>query len=679
VKPPRHTTSAASEQAAGDDAVEVAYEVEIRPPIRKRLAQTLIALLAVVALGALAVATVMYDESQRATGAVTSAQVALSTTEARAAALEEQVQSLTSTLQAPGRVVTPAGGISISATQNLPPLPSEDPSLARSRTLAYRALTQLAVDPELGILIALEANRAARTPEAEDALRRALRASHISLRLRVPGADVRTAEFSPAGNFIVTTDSTGAARIWDAYTGQRYASWQGPGQAQVLSAQFSPDGRSVLTQLTDQTAVLWDAMTGSVVKVYPGFGVELTLARFSSSGDRLLAGGADGNVYMWHTRGGSDPLTLRSALGRITAVEWSPDDGRVLATGTAGVAVWDARTGEQLFTTSHATANQPAYGASLHAHFSPDGSQVAVAASGYVRLLDARTGQLIQTLNGALPGSSSDAEYSPNRADHLLFANGILWDAWSGQALGYYDMMWGYEEALFSPNGSYLVTYDAPSRLSVWDVGPRLTTRPDRLVASLQLKGYFIGARFSSLGQLAVVDTSGTASVWAIPAGDSLPNDYEGLLALARTSVTRPLTCQERHDFLDETAACPTLTPVEGLLTTQDGQTFVYRLLIPREWNLRYLVRNEGNTAYFYYDNSPRSMLFSITAYWAGQWQTEQHKPGLGARLFSQDGVVFAYNVALSNPYTDKQAEEFQRMAGQVQDVVRSLEVALWR
>ena len=50
--------------------------------------------------------------------------------------------------------------------------------IARSRELAVSALSQLSVDPELSLLLAVEAGQVMHTPEAEEALRQALIESH---------------------------------------------------------------------------------------------------------------------------------------------------------------------------------------------------------------------------------------------------------------------------------------------------------------------------------------------------------------------------------------------------------------------------------------------------------------------------------------------------------------------
>lgn len=90
--------------------------------------------------------------------------------------------------------------------------------IAVSRELAATSAAQLPLDPELSILLATEALHRAGTAEAEQALRRALRASHVRLVLR-ERRRLTAARFSPDGTLILTTSRGGRGRLWDADNG----------------------------------------------------------------------------------------------------------------------------------------------------------------------------------------------------------------------------------------------------------------------------------------------------------------------------------------------------------------------------------------------------------------------------------------------------------------------------
>ena len=96
--------------------------------------------------------------------------------------------------------------------------------------------------------------------------------------------------------------------------------------------------------------------------------------------------------------------------------------------------------------------------------------------------------------------------------------------------------------------------------------------------------------------------------------------------------------------------------PVNGQLAIEDGRIFDCQLLIPQEWTGRIEQRQAGNVVYFDYNADPKNPLFSISASTKERWQEVLLEPGAGTELLSLDGVVFAYNIALDNPYSGSQA-----------------------
>jgi hypothetical protein len=95
--------------------------------------------------------------------------------------------------------------------------------LALSNELAAVAMTQLSVDPELSVLLAVEAVRKSVTPLAQDALRQSLLECRIRSVLLGHEGDVSRAAFSPDGQRIVTASQDVTARLWVAASGEPLA------------------------------------------------------------------------------------------------------------------------------------------------------------------------------------------------------------------------------------------------------------------------------------------------------------------------------------------------------------------------------------------------------------------------------------------------------------------------
>jgi len=132
--------------------------------------------------------------------------------------------------------------------------------LATTRELASASISNLDVDTERSILLALQAVNKTYTvdhtvlPEAEDALRRAIQASRVELTLNGHTGPVFSAAFSPDGKRIATASADGTARIWDISTGKELLSVKGstngiddPERGNAWFVAFSPDGKLLAT------------------------------------------------------------------------------------------------------------------------------------------------------------------------------------------------------------------------------------------------------------------------------------------------------------------------------------------------------------------------------------------------------------------------------------------------
>ncbi len=90
-------------------------------------------------------------------------------------------------------------------------------AIARSREFAIAANSRLSLDPELSLLLAIEAVAARRTAEADNALRSAVAAERPLAEVDVPGETVRSlvsdVAFAPAGGAVAIALQDGAVRL----------------------------------------------------------------------------------------------------------------------------------------------------------------------------------------------------------------------------------------------------------------------------------------------------------------------------------------------------------------------------------------------------------------------------------------------------------------------------------
>ena len=354
--------------------------------------------------------------------------------------------------------------------------------LASVRELSSQANASLDVDPELSILLALEAIHKTysidRTvlPEAEDALRSALQASRIELTLRGHTDDIWSAIFSPDGTRIATASADGTARIWDAASGNELLSVKGSSSGVAWSAVFSPDGKTLVTTGQDGMVRLWDAGTGELFSSLSGHREDVFLARFSPNGDRLATVSNDGTGIIWDIATGERLLTLGpDEDGLPQWVSFSPDGSQIAIAYAAGTidgwaTIWDALTGERILR----LPNQNAYVRSVS--FSPDATHVVTTSDDQaVRIWDANTGTLLQEFQNQTT-KAANASYSPDGkqiATALGNSQVAVWDPSSGRTL---ITLAGHSSNVrvvaFSPDGTRLVTAGSDDTARVWSLSP---------------------------------------------------------------------------------------------------------------------------------------------------------------------------------------------------------------
>lgn len=437
-------------------------------------------------------------------------------------------------------------------------------AVSTARALTAEAVGNLEADPELSVLLALEAARtveAAGEPvlrETVEALHRALLADRVLV--AVPGG---AGALSPDGTRLVTADpgtvmgggpARGTLTVWDAATGEELITLEGH-TGRTTDAAYDPTGGLIVSASMDRTARLWDATSGRELQTLAGHRGWLTSASFSPDGSQVLTTSVDGTVRLWSAAGG-EPLATYSFDDIVTDAAMAPDgrlavaldmsgaavvavdgtellrlsghgagvcavaldrDGTLLMTGGQdGLAVlWDAVTGEQM------RAIQGHSGPVCGVDISRDGRRLVTAAEdGTARIWNAATGELELTLYGHRAGIGA-ARLSPD-GRRLATASGDktsrVWEV-SGRG--------SREDAVFADDGASMTVARLSEDGSVLFTGAEdgsgilWGTADARLLHRLEgHTGRIFGAAFSGDGALlatAAEDT--TARIWEVRTG----------------------------------------------------------------------------------------------------------------------------------------------------------------
>ncbi len=232
---------------------------------------------------------------------------------------------------------------------------------AHARALLAEATHQLDVDPQLSMLLALEAAKTERTGQTQDVLSQAIEASRMRGVRRAPNTEpipgppgghlrvagkllprgaIEAVARSPNGKVIATGHGDWTLRLWSAKTGKPLKVIRGH-EGHVDAVAFSPDGKLIATGSDDGTGRLWTA-SGKLVGLMIGHTGKVTAVAFNPSSTLVATASRDGTVRVWKVSLGQLPVVLRGHLGAVTRVRWTRDGTRILTVSTDGTErSWD--------------------------------------------------------------------------------------------------------------------------------------------------------------------------------------------------------------------------------------------------------------------------------------------------------------------------------------------------
>jgi WD40 repeat protein len=426
----------------------------------------------------------------------------------------------------------------------------EQQQVAFSRELARSALSQLPEHPELSLLLASEAARAASTSQAEDALREALVESHFRMLLTGHTRAVRSVAYSADGATLVTASEDGTVRTWDPANGRQLALLEvtpsvagacfsptgellliadAAGTVTLLDpatlrpvrtlhtpsalarAAFSPDGRIVVTAQTDGSARLWDVTSGQELLALVGHDAPVEDAQFDRKGERVVTASRDETARVWDAASGRPLVKLLGHTSDVWCAAFSPDGSQVVTTSFDRVVwLWDARTGSRVARLGGHTESVRT------ATFSRDGRRVVTTSyDGTTRVWDLLTLRVAMALYGHA-GRVIDAAFSPD-GNYVATASADrtvrTWYVGSEHSL--VELVGhgvGINGVNFSPDGRRLVTASGDETAGIWD----WAADPPQMVQ--RLRGHTAdvwSAAYDPTGtRVVTASLDGTARIW---------------------------------------------------------------------------------------------------------------------------------------------------------------------
>jgi len=378
--------------------------------------------------------------------------------------------------------------------------------IARSQALAVQSTSLAGGQPEASMLLAEEAYRTDRTPEARGALL-STQSQAFSARLVGHHGPVNAVAFAPDGRLLATAGAHGTVQLRRTADHRTTATLTLPGR--VRSVGFSPDGAALAATSSDGPVRIWGTADHRLRTLLPASTTGARALAFDPRGRTLAVAGETGTVQLWDI-GGDNPTEVRLAghTGRVNTLAYAPD-GRTLASGGSDrtVRLWDTDRGRPIAVLKGHTDEV------LGVAFAPDGRSVASGGvDRTVRLWDVALDRSTATLTGHSDDVNAVA-YTPDGST-VVSAGGDgttrLWDVRTGRPAA---ILSGHTDYVMSvavnSTGTTLATGGFDQSVVLWDLnGPVLTARPFTEVSQ---------AAYSPDGTLlATADADHTVRLWDV-------------------------------------------------------------------------------------------------------------------------------------------------------------------
>jgi WD40 repeat protein/class 3 adenylate cyclase len=300
--------------------------------------------------------------------------------------------------------------------------------------------------------------------------------------------------FSSDGEFLVTVDKNGSARLLDANTGAP-VSMPLQHNAPLLDAAFSRDAHHLVTSSIDHTARVWDITPALETNSKPRFRLVINRVPKSHDGRRMIIAGDDRKVRVVEPTTGKAVAVLNPD-GPIDYAAFSPDDRAIVTVVSTGekpsVRVWNAETGLPLAVPLEHKSKV------YFAFFSPDGRGF-VTCSGFHQ----GTASIFQTATGRPVGKNLEHK------DYI-------------------------EQVSFSPDGTRVVTASADATARVWSA-----KTGEAITPAMKHASGVAYAAFSTDGRLIVTASyDRTARVWDATTGEPLTPSFRHAYPVRQAAFT---------------------------------------------------------------------------------------------------------------------------------------------
>jgi len=211
---------------------------------------------------------------------------------------------------------------------------------AQSRALAARADALRATNPEIALLLSLEAYRIYPTMEAASSLLSTQAGYFTARRIPNPSGPVNAVAWNPNATKLASGGQDGTVTVWNTATWQPLVALHG--RAAVYAVAVDPTGPFVAAAEANGTTRLWNMDTAQQTAAFAAGSDAMDTVAFSPDGRLLATGGYDGTIRLWRTDTRTIAATMHIGYGSVSRVVFSPNGRRLAAACADGrVRVYD--------------------------------------------------------------------------------------------------------------------------------------------------------------------------------------------------------------------------------------------------------------------------------------------------------------------------------------------------
>lgn len=348
------------------------------------------------------------------------------------------------------------------------------------------------------------------------------------------------ASWSPNGNQLMTVSSDKSVRVWDIFDNIKLVFGNKSHPADFGS--WSPNGQYFVTTIDYQSLQVYQ--TANWLNSFSLKGHQKQIKRVSWSPDSqyLVTTSWDDTVRFWNILTGAEIIRPNIHNNGLTVVKWDPSGERIVASGMGGIVYILDKDGNQIkqFGEKFLVGGDDV-------SWSPDGRKLALTLDYRVKIYNSTTAELLVDLNKH-SGFTQRVEWSPNGKKIAIAARNSdvhIWDPQNGNELVKLIGHNGNATAIaWSPDGKYILTGGEDKTARIWDA--------EDGKEKLRLYGHLDRIKNVSWSpdgkRIATASDDGTVRLYYA--------NIEDLIAIAKTYVTRELTCKERVQYLSEALDC---------------------------------------------------------------------------------------------------------------------------